>query len=772
MRHALFFTTAATAFGLGATTNAAAQTIAPVLHETNPAGTSSAPTDPVTSGNTAQLPAQDDGAAPADAASAVHQPGDGEIIVTARKRAETAQSIPISIQAVSQQALTQTGSVNLLDLPKVAPGLTLVRAPNVNEVGITIRGLGTGAGVPSFDSSVSLFVDGVYAPRSREFSAALFDVARIEVISGTQAALLGKNTSLGAVNLITRKPGDRIEADASASYEFNYNSRTLTGGFDLPIGDRLQIRISGLVDHIGGYVKDIITGHDGISSNDDAVRGVAVWKPIDAIHVTAVAQHFAGHNVGTATEQIQSDGTPELLANLAGYPGSEEARLDRRSESSLYTDGGDQSEHLKVDKFSLTTDISIGEHTLTGVTAYSDYSEHATVDLDYVPGGYGIQGLDETGHQFSQELRLVSPAGHRFEYLIGGLYLNGTLNNHNVYATNYPFLIAPGVPFAGSELTNFFQRTKDYSGFAQGTFTIIDGLKATGGIRYTHERKSVDLDRVALVPGFFSAAVFPPYAPATIERSENDFDYSGGLQYNINRTALVYASYGKGTKGGGFASSVTELDKTEYGREISRTAEVGVKLSDPARKWLFNLSLFNTRVDGFQVVSFNGTAFVIANADLKSRGFELQAFYYPVRWARLFVNNVYADASDRHTGDPIPLAPKWSGNGGFNVDLGLPTVAGYAGLRFKLDGSVDWRTKRYYHQDPLTSPPGGSFVTYNLGAAVADASDHYELRVIGRNLSNANSISFDFPTPFIPAGNQSGISERGRTIALQLSVKY
>ena len=693
-----------------------------------------------------------------------------DIVVTARKRSETAQTIPISIQAVSQQALTQTGTTNLADLPRIAPGVTLARAPNANETGLTIRGLGTGPGVPSFDASVSLFVDGVYAPRSREFTAALFDIERIEVISGTQAALLGKNTSLGAVNLITRKPGTRFEADVRASYEFAYGSPTLTGGIDLPVTDRLQVRISGLIDKIGGYVHNDVTGTNGQRSRDVAVRGVAVWKPLDQLHLTAVAQHFQGSNRGASVEQIQSDGTPEFLAAVAGYPGIIETRLDRHTQNSVVRTGGDQRERMSVDKYSLTADIDLGEHTLTSVSAYSRYAEHATSDLDYEPGDFGVQLIEEHGHQFTQELRLLSPSGRRFEYLVGGLYLDGTLDNTNTYITAYPFEPVPGQPLAGSERTDFYQRTRDYSIFGQGTFRIVDDLKATTGIRFTHEQKTVNLGRAVLIPGFFSNFVFPPYAPTSVKRKENNFDYSGGLQYSFNPHALVYVSYGKGTKAGGFASSVTQLDRTEYGSETARTAEFGVKLSDAARKWLLNVSFFSTNVDGFQVVSFTGTEFVITNADLRSRGIELQSYYHPTDWLRLFVNNVFADAKDRHTGAPIPLAPRWNGSSGFNIDVALPTVE--QDLRFKLDGNVDWRSKRYYHQDPATSPPGLRFVTLNLSAAIAKDDGRYELRLIGRNLNNANSLAFAFPTPFIPAGNQTGTSERGRTIALQISSRF
>lgn len=694
----------------------------------------------------------------------------GDIVVTARKRSETVQNVPITIQAVSQEALIRTGSTSLLDLARVAPGINITRAPNEAQVGVTLRGLGTNAGVPSFDSSVSLFVDGVYAPRSREFSASMFDVQRIEVISGTQAALLGKNTSLGAVNIVTRKPGKTLAVDARASYEFELGTPVLAGGIDLPISNTLRVRVSGQSERNKGWIKNLATGTRVPRADNDSIRAVAVWEPRDGFDLTATAQHFIGRNRGSAIEFVQTDGvTPQLLAALAGFPGTIEDRLDRVTSLSTPSAnaGGDQTERMRVDKYILTGNVSLGEHVLTSITGYSDYAERAHAELDYLPGDYGVQLVNEGGKQFTQELRLVSPTDRRLRYLIGGLYLNGTLDNQTSFIVNYPFEVAPGVPFAGAEETKFFQRTKTYSAFGQGSYDIIPGLEATVGLRFTNEKKSIDLARDVITPGFFSAVVFPPYPRAQFSRSEDNFDYSAGLSYKVTKDFLVFASYGKGTKGGGFAQSVTRLDQTEYGKETSRTVEAGVKISDPDRHWIFNLSAFTTNVDNFQVVSFTGVQFVVINTNLRSRGFELATYWYPVPEFRLFLNNTFADAKDRGNGNPIPLAPKWTGSGGFNLDTPI-----LSGMHFRVDGSVDWRGKRYYQQNPNTSPPGNSFVTYNLSAAVATADDRYEVRLIGRNLTNANSIAFAFPTPFLPAGNQSATSERSRTIALQLGVRF
>ncbi|WP_310533711.1 TonB-dependent receptor [Novosphingobium sp.] len=692
---------------------------------------------------------------------------DGEILVTARTRAESVQDVPATVGVITQEAITNSGATNLQQLATVAPGLNMTKAPTGNEIGVTIRGLGSAPGVPSFDSSVSLFVDGVYAPRSREFAASLFDVERIEVIRGTQAALLGKNTSLGAINLISRKPGDTFAVDARASYEFERGSIVASGGIDIPLDDTLHLRVAGSYSHDNGFVKNVVLDNYAPRIRDTAFRGVLVWRPSDSFDVTAIVQHDVAWNYGNVVEVIASTGVPELLASLAGFPGVIDRNLDRRAASTSPRTGGEQDGRLLSNKYSLAANLELGDHTLTSITAYSRYNETNRADGDAVPGDYVGRTVDEVGTQFSQEVRIVSPSDRPLDYIVGGLYLDGRLDNDTLFAANMPFGPAPGVLIAGQQRTTFVQDNSAISLFAQANYKFEGGFRLTGGIRWTRETKDVDLARVVVVPGFFSTVIFPPYAPFSLSRTEKNFDYSFGVQYEISPDALVYASYGQGTKGGGYAQSVTRLETAGYQKEIARTFEVGVKLQDPDRKWLLNVAAFDTKVDDFQLVTFTGIQFIVGNTDLKSRGVEVEASWKPVTGLRLFINNTYADAKDRATGNPIPLAPKWTGSGGFDykTDVG-------ANLRFNLNGSVDYRSKRYYQQNPATSPAGEAFTTLNLGVALGAEDDAWEVRLIGRNLTDANALSFSFPLPLLPAGNQGGMSERGRTVALQVSAHF
>lgn len=690
-----------------------------------------------------------------------------EVVVTARKRAETVQEVPVTVGVVNQDAISSTGSSTLLQLPSVAPGINLAKAPTGNEVGITIRGLGSSPGVPSFDSSVSLFVDGVYAPRSREFAASMFDVERIEVIRGTQAALLGKNTSLGAINLITRKPGESFALDLRSSYEFEEETTLFSGGADVPFTDEIRARISGQITDDNGWVRNTVTNLDAPRTKTGAIRGVLVWSPLDILDLTALVQHDVSRNRASPVEQIATTGLPELLATISGHPGAIETRLDRKNALSTPSAGGEQWERLEVDRYSLTANLTLAEHTITSITAYSKYTNRNLSDGDMVPGDFLTRGVDEKSRQFSQELRIVSSSGKAFDYVLGALYLDGRLRNNTTWSADYPFGPAPGVAIKGAFRTDFVQNSDAQSVFAQGNYGLTDAVRLTAGARWTREKKSVDLGRSILEPGFFSLVVFPPEAPFSLDRVEKNFDYSLGAQYQLADDAMIYASYGKGTKGGGYAQSVTQLETAEYAKEKAETVELGVKLAAPDRSWLFNIAGFNTLVDDFQLVTFTGAQFVVGNTDLRSRGFEIESYWFLIPDFRVFLNITYADAEDRNTKNPIPLAPKWTGNAGFGYRAALNDW-----LVFKADGSIDYRSKRFYQQDPATSPAGGAFASFNLGLAVGAANDQWEIRVLGRNLSDEIETAFGFPTPFLGPGNQSAIAERGRTVAVQLSAKF
>lgn len=492
---------------------------------------------------------------------------------------------------------------------------------------------------------------------------------------------------------------------------------------------------------------------------------MVTWKPTSTIDLTAFAQHDLTRFTGTPAEFVTLNGAVQLLQALAGAPGTLDARLDRRNATSFRGLGHEQRERLRVDRYGLTGNLDLGGVTLTSVTGYANHRSVADSDIDFQAGDYGIRNEDERSRSFSQGLRLVSGGNSRVDYVLGGLYLHDELDIYGDLTAAYPFGPAPGVNVAGRFKASFRQTTNTGSFFGQATVRLSNRLRANGGLRYTIEKKDADFSRTVVTPGLYSLIVFPPYAPFRKSRRDRPFDYSGGLQFDLTPNVLLYASYGKGTKTGGFASTTTFLNRSEYGREAARTLESGFKAQDAGRRWLLNLSGFYTKVDDFQVATFNGTTYDIFNTNLRSRGFEIQAHWYPVKPLKLFINNTFADAEDTRLHRRIPLAPKWSGSGGFAIRTPFARD-----VDMMFDGSVEYRSSRSYQQDPAAATISPPFTTLNLSFALGSSDDRFEARIIGRNLTDEIAPAFAFATPVV--GTQSAVAERGRTVAFQLTGRF
>lgn len=705
------------------------------------------------------------GTAPAQDSSS----GSGEILVTARKRTENVQTIPQTVQVVSQLALQRSGLANLADLTAVAPGLNIAQSPTPDQFAVTIRGLGTQPGNPSFDSSVSLFVDGVFTPRGREFQDALFDVSNIEIIRGTNSALLGKNTSLGALDLITNKPGHDFGISLRAQHEFEFNSNLVEGGVDLPVNDKLAFRVSGKYDKEGGFVHNIIDNSYGLRVNSRAGRIIGVWNPTSTIDVTGLfqAESRTSKNSNLVLANV-SGPVPSTLAALSGYPVTIRSTPDN-SETAGYSSalGGAGREKENSTRASITANWHISGYTLTSQTGYDRSSINANGNVSYLPTNYALQYVTDRYRQFSQELRVASPTGNRLEYIVGAFYLNGRYINSTTQDLSYPFGPAPGAPnFAGNEDTLFDQKDKAYSVFSQANFQIAEPLKLVGGLRYTNEKKAVDLARVDELPGLYSLFIEPPFAPFTRSETENDIDGSVGLNYQVSRDTLVYTSWGKGTKAAAFANSVTDLTKSYIAPEVARTVEVGTKNQVFDRTLTLNGAFFYTKVKDYQLDTFNGISFVVSNTDLRSVGFESEVSWAPNRNMRLFWNNTYAHSTDTRVGGDIPFAPRWTGSAGFSVGRDV-----LATKRVSLDATLTYRSSETSQQQANIAPRLAASTRLNLSAGFGDPEQGWELRAIANNLNNEHVIGFNFPGTLLPPGNVVGVPLAPRTVFLQLTFK-
>lgn len=749
---------------------------APLAAQTAPATTQNAPADTQAASEPSSAARQRD-----DTGGNVN-----DIVVTARKRTESLQDVPMSVAVISGDKLRQQNIGQVENLQALTAGLIIRKTPN-NLVNLTLRGLGTGTAIDAFEQSVATFIDGTYAGRGPEFNSALFDFQRVEVIRGAQASLLSKNTSLGAISLTTRKPGKEFAVNVTGSYDFALGSNSVEAGMDVPVSDKLQIRVSGKYDDQHGWVYNSFFDKDVSRTHNYAGRIVIAYQPTDALDATLMYQHFQVRQKGIPWEIISDpSGNLAALSAFAGYPNLEIGVNRRQSEGSAF---GQSFDHTSGNRAVGTINYELGSgHTITSVSSYSDFDSTRFRDTDLLPGDYLNGTYGQGNRQFQQELRLSSPAEGQFlDYVVGAAYFHEKWLYNDLVVSQCigcPTSLTSGAgKFAlrGTWQTNDVQTTRDLAGFAQANLHFTDTVTLSGGARFTNEKRDVELQRQVLVPGAATAVIYNGFAPTALSRKENNLDGSIALNWKPTTKLMVYGSFAKGTKSGGFNNTTTNAatnigaQATEYGNETAKTFELGEKWTLP-RGGFFNVTLFQTNIKGFQQATFNGSLFLITAEDLRSRGAEVEAAWQLMPGLRLQGQVTYADTIRTTTDLHPPGAPKFSGN----VTLNLEDRPLTNSLSLVGDVGTEFRSRIFLTNEENTIgfpgrpanvvPDSGGYAYLNARVGVKSSAG-WEVAVIGRNLADKLVYEYSVPISFVGNGAYV-IPNRGRTVALQLTYKY
>lgn len=700
-----------------------------------------------------------------------------EIIVTARKRTESIQDIPLSVAAFTGDVLKEKSIASFDDIASLGSGVTMWRAVS-NVATFYIRGLGTGSGADVFEQSVALFIDGTYAGRQADYNQPLFDVERLEVIKGTQASLLGKNTSLGAISVTTRKPGDELAFNALASYEFELDSRTIEAGIDIPITDTFKVRLAGQSNLQGGWVRNLATGNYNTRTDSLGGRIIAQWEPTDDFDATLLYQEY-GVDVRGATEEYIVDkfGNAALRANAFGFTNFE-TDLDGRS---LSTDPefGETDEDFSGRRAIATINYGLGDHTLTSVSAYSAFKQLREMDIDALPGRLTVFDPANNGNeQFTQEVRLASPDTGSLDYVVGLFFLKEKwFSDRTIRAERGP-LTAAQMPITGITYEQFELETTTFSGFGQANLDVTDRLTVSLGLRGTSEKREASFDRRTLDPGVLISLLYPPIAPQTLSFTATNLDGSLGAQYSLTDDHLLYASFSRGTKGGGYFNSPTSQDTSRFKKEVADTIEAGAKLT--FADGFLNAALFRTKVKNWQNYLFTGVFYDSPPLDLKAKGVEVQAGWNVTDTFRLTGNVTYLDAergvditNSFNDFTPPVNAPEWSGD--FNASYSNNITDD---LRISADFGVRFKSSVYFGnkfstlgEGPVASSAtiakGKSYGLVNGRLALGADDGSWEISLIGKNLGDKKYLNYARAATFV-TGASTGIIGMPRTIALQV----
>ncbi len=689
-----------------------------------------------------------------------------EIIVTAQKRVENVQEIPLTVNVVEGMSLDNFNIRDTSDLAASVPGLIIQPTPQ-NLAQVTVRGLGTGSGGESLDQSVGLFIDGIWAGRIREFQASLFDIERIEVIKGTQTNLLGKNTSLGAVSVVTRKPGYAFSGYFQADYEFEFHSRYATGAVDLPtaLGNyRLAFNV---VDE-EGYVDNRATGNEVPERDQDTLRFSGAW---DVGRGGELLLQYQWDDLEIKGDSFQPD--EDALGFMASMDSNTEIGIDRvKTAWTSYGSTGDAHDEQISRRVFAIYEQDLSEYRFTSLTGWSDYDNERLTDSDFLSVDYLTTTYYSDFDQISQELRLASPGGGRFDYIAGLYYLDNTLDYVGLTDTAFPWPEISPVPLDSTNELSFEQDTEVWSLFGQGTLELNHRWRVTLGLRYTEEEKKATWGRERLRSGGpFADAVAdrlaPEVPPTPLYRDEDNLDGSVNLQFDFKDSVMGFVSWARGSKSGGFAVDVAVPEEAEYDTEEADTFELGVKSNFARGAALVNMSLFYTEIDDFQVNTFVGDGFLTETVAADSLGIEFEAQWIAARDLLVAASATYADAEEMDSGLRLPYAPEWSAT--LNARYEYPLNSG--DLLWRLEGVLNYRDEQYQQRGERARDD--DLTLFDLRLALASMDEVWEVALVGRNLLDEET-SFGFDYPFfggiiLPVESTTiGSLNRPRTLALQV----
>ena len=599
-------------------------------------------------------------AATAPVAVAQDAPVAGEIIVTAQRRSESLQKVPVSVTALSSETLTSRNFNDLSQIARAAPTL---------QVGIdnsfAVRGVGTLAFAGTVDSSVALAIDEVNLGRPLLNSPLLNDLERVEVLNGPQGLLFGKNASAGLLNIVTAKPvlgeyssATNIELGLRETPAERGDATTLIirETLNIPVSANSALRLSGLYSYqepATTYVgrPNAGTRHD-FNAKSYSIKGKYLLEATPDLTIYLIGDYNENSGIAGIFDNTfrQVDVTSTNLAPLAGdgiTPGF-----------SNFEFGGDANQFRDIKTGGAQGKVAYefgAGWEISNLFAWRFYDQDQSLDADYLTGnGFNKNQTKTQYDQFSNELRLSLPSGNALSGQVGLYYFKSTMNlarqlGGNSFlpasvASAYPFCVgATAVPGAfpptcsvsnvaqiGSDVA-YELNTQSYAGFGQLTYDVTDALKISAGGRVTRDKIDIDLTQNQL--NYFSALAGPRGRFAQ-SYANTDFSWKLGAQYQVSPTIMAYGFYGRGYKGPGFNDSFpTAASNVVVREEHSNTAEIGVKSAFFNRRLTLNISAFHTKFSNFQVQAFNPStvSFQVQNAaSVVSKGVEASLFAAPI----------------------------------------------------------------------------------------------------------------------------------------------
>jgi iron complex outermembrane receptor protein len=737
-----------------------------------------------------------------------------EVLVTAERYQSPLREVPVSVYVVTGESIDQADVKNMSALSFSVPNLVV--ADGAINTNIYMRGIGSGSN-RGFEQSVGMFIDEIYMGRANQYRAPFLDLQQVEVIRGPQGALLGKNTIAGAVVLSTRKPDldETFAASVSAELEPEQDGKSVTAIVSGALSDQWAARFVNKTASNQGYWHNTFNDDDEIQVDESINRLSLLYQPSDNWRFDAKFEHAEVNSDGSSLQLRELEELTPLSALLQAQMFVVDPQLETELDANKSVDnyGRPVYRNQVTDNALVSAYFEAEKVQVTYTLGYSGFDSDESQDLDYSP--LSFVGVDDERdfNQWSQELRFKHEfnASSQFQW---GLYwqdqnFDGNFQEHlglpdigPVWAGLFASIgidptVIPPTPFTRN--TSFQQESKTRALFAEWQWQFAERWSLFLGGRYNSESKKYQ--RVSSQDEFLNPGI-PASLPAQVtanvfnvnvlspafndKREENDFLPAVKLWWGLNASTNAYAKIESGAKSGGFnAVADAAPDEQEYEDEQATTFEIGSKSVFFDNTISLNSAIFYTEIDDLQMTVLNDTRFLVGNAaqsisqgvevdgrwriddawQLSAYGAYLDAFYKDFEDGPCTARKSVAGASTCDlSGATTLFAPEW--NAGLQLDYeyglsaGIDMIAGL-GISYSSDYSVN------ADLDPIDSQAAYTKYDAQLGLR----ANHWELMLIGKNISDETIVNYGVDIPLVPGGHAAYLAApRSYVLRLKLQI--
>ena len=714
-------------------------------------------------------------------AAAVPDAQNGDIIVTAQRRSERLQDVPIAITALSASDLDRLHVTNASRLEFATPGFTW--GSQGSDSFPAIRGVRTSLVSAQNDPVIGFYLDGIYQSRTQQQSIPLFDLARVEVQRGPQGTLYGRNTFGGNISVVTQEPTSTFSAALNGDFG-NFASKHVDGYVNIPLTDTLQVRVSGVYQQHDGYVRSTTPGIRLDDDDENAQRINLKWKPTSNLEISLHAGHWqrddagagsygykvAGTLIDPATGNQSINGQPFAVNPSApnGSPNVAGKDVGVPVTPGAYTNDWDYQpfEHVLENYVSGQIAYDMGFATLRSITGYTDFKANRSADNDQssvvfegLGYGSGVQEPHDHAKTFTQEVQLASDSTTPFQWIVGAYYLHDDI--HEIYEQK---ITAPGNDVDGYKETTQLH-TNAIAGYGQAYYYLVpDKLRLIAGIRYSHEKKSFDFaDYADGVPGTYDFTT--PYSTTSGAPTFSSWTWKGGVEYTPTRNTMLYATASTGFESGGVNDTGGDTSiPSSYAPQKVNAYEIGAKNRFLDGKVQTEVSLFWNEFRNLQInvytplVSYFGSAgrarsrgaeFTLRTLPIPNLHFDGTLAYLDAKYTRYISgNNFYGASGGEDTpsvnlaGKRIPQSPKLKTTVEvyYDIDLnGHGTLAPYvswlhSGSYYTTDYNTPLDYQKAYNKVDVSlrwTAPSGKYYIEGYGDNVTNVPVLYSA-VVGR----------------------------------------